>query len=399
MIFYKRNLEKTLKQFAKFPIVAILGPRQSGKTTLARHTFKNHVFLDFDDLELRALAHRDPKGFLRKYDNKYGIILDEFQNVPELLNYIKVIVDAQNRPGYFVLTGSQNFLINEEISQSLAGRVGILTLLPFSLSELAENKLLKEGQPEITIYRGGYPRVYVENFEPKEVYPSYIQTYLERDVRQLINVANVYTFQKFLKLCAARVGQLLNFTDLAINCGVSVATIQQWLSILESSYIIFLLRPHWVNFNKRVTKTPKIYFYDTGLVCSLLEIDSPKSLSLNPSYGSLFEGLVIADFFKQFFNQGLSAPVYFWRDKNGTTEVDCLIEQNAAFTAIEIKSSETFSPYFFDGLNRWSELSAQPQSSNYLVYAGSQSSKSANGNLVPWEQAGDLVSSIKKNKK
>lgn len=395
MIFYPRDLEKTLKQFAKFPVIAILGPRQSGKTTLAQHAFKKHVFLDLDDLELRNMAHHDPKGFLRKYENKHGTIIDEFQNVPELLSYIKVVVDEKKRPGYFVLTGSQNFLVNEKISQSLAGRVGILTLLPFSLNELSKSNLLKKGHPEEVIFRGGYPRIYSGKFEPGQLYPPYIQTYLERDVRQLINVTHLHTFQKFIKLCAARVGQLLNFSDLAVNCGISVPTVHQWLSVLESSYIIFLLRPHWSNFNKRVTKTPKIYFYDTGLVCSLLEIDSPKSLLLNPYYGGLFECYVIADFFKQCFNQASSTPLYFWRDKNGELEIDCLIEQAATLTPIEIKSGETLKPTFFDSLNKWSEIAKQNASSSYLIYAGTRSFSGMHGNLVSWQQAGSLIKKIK----
>lgn len=399
MVFYKRDLEKVLKRFAKFPVIAIVGPRQSGKTTLAKHAFKKHVFVDLDDLELRSLIQQDPKGFLRKYENKHGIIIDEFQHAPELLNYIKSIVDAQNRPGYFVLTGSQNFLVNEKISQSLAGRVGILTLLPLSLNELAKNKLLKMGvkkkHPEEAIFLGNYPRLYLSNFQPKEFYPSYIQTYVERDVRQLINVINLSTFQKFLKLCAARVGQLLNYSDLATYCGISLPTVHQWLSILEASYIIFLLRPHWTNFNKRVTKTPKLYFYDTGLMCSLLEIDSPKSLLLNPYYGSIFECFIIADFFKQYFNNGSPAPLYFWRDKNGSIEVDCLIEQNAKLTPIEIKAGETFTPHFFDSLDKWSAIAQQPSKKNYLVYGGSRSSSGTRGNLVTWLQAGTLMKKIK----
>jgi predicted AAA+ superfamily ATPase len=396
MVFYKRDLEKTLKRFAKFPVVAILGPRQSGKTTLARHTFAKHAFLDLDDLELRALAQHDPQGFLRKYDNNHGIIIDEFQNAPELLSYIKVIVDSHDRPGYFVLTGSQNFLVNEKISQSLAGRVGILTLLPLSLHEFAQNKLLKKDHPEEIIFHGCYPRLYSSSFTPEELYPSYTQTYLERDVRQIINVVNLGTFKKFMKLCAARVGQLLNYTDLAVNCGISVPTVQQWLSVLEASYIIFLLRPHWTNFNKRVTKTPKIYFYDTGLACSLLEIDSPKTLLLNPYYGNLFESFIVSDLFKQFFNAGAPVPLYFWRDKNGELEVDCLVERAAVFTAIEIKSSETFRPELFDSLNKWSDFTQQLPANSYLVYAGTKSLASDRGHLVSWLQVGTLVQKIKR---
>lgn len=395
MTYYRRDLETTLKEYAKLPIIALLGPRQSGKTTLARHTFKNHAFLTLDDLELLNLIQTDPKGVLRKYENEHGIIIDEFQNAPDLLSYIKVIVDEKNRPGYFVLTGSQNFLMNEAITQSLAGRVGILTLLPFSLHELKNSHLIDTQLPEKTIFNGGYPRMYDTPLTPQEMYPSYIRTYVERDVRQLINVTNLYTFQKFLKLCAARIGRLINFTGLATQCGISVPTAHQWLSILESSYIIFLLRPHWTNFNKRVTKTPKIYFYDTGLACSLLEIDSEKSLALNSLYGSLFENLIIADFFKQYYHQGLTAPLYFWRDKNGDIEVDCLIDKNGILTPIEIKSSETLTPHFFDSLSKWKELAKQkPAPLNYVVYAGNKSIDGTFGTLVPWHEAGTLIKKL-----
>jgi predicted AAA+ superfamily ATPase len=394
MIFYRRDLESTLKEYAKFPAVAVLGPRQSGKTTLVRHTFKNHLFLSLDDPELHKLAHDDPKAFLRKYDNEQGIILDEFQNVPHLLPYLKVIIDENPRPGYFVLTGSQNFLANELITQSLAGRIGILTLLPFSLYELNHNNLMQESHPEDIMFRGGYPQVYVGNFQPKEVYRSYIQTYVERDVRQLIKVTNLYTFQKFLRLCAARIGQLLNFSDLASSCGISVATVHEWLSILESSYIIFLLRPYWENFNKRVTKTPKIYFYDTGLACLLLEIESEKTLALSPMYGHLFEGLLIADFFKQYFNQGLTAPLYFWRDKNGEVEVDCLIHKHAKLIPIEIKSSETYNQQFFAALTKWQNITKSLPQDSYVIYAGNLSFSGQQGNLLPWNQAGDLLKKL-----
>ena len=393
MIFYRRDLEKTLKRYSKFPVIALLGPRQSGKTTLAKHTFKNHAFLDLDDLELLNLLKTDPKGILRKYENKHGIIIDEFQNFPELLSYVKVIVDEKKRPGYFVLTGSQNFLMNEAITESLAGRVGILTLLPFSLHELTKNKLLDNKHPEHTIFRGEYPRVYIDMFEPREVYPSYIQTYLERDVRHLVNVTNLSTFQKFIKLCAARIGQLLNYSDIATNCGISVPTVHQWLSVLEASYIVFLLRPHWNNFNKRITKTPKLYFYDTGLACSLLEITSEKTLAFNPYYGNLFENLIIADFYKQFFNQGLQAPCYFWRDKNGDIEVDCLIVQDTSFIPIEIKSAETYTEHFFNALTRWSKLAEQPRKHTYVIYGGTKSFSGKQGTLIPWYEAGTLIKS------
>lgn len=396
MSFYSRDLEKTLKRFAKFPVVALLGPRQSGKTTLSKHTFPNHAYLNLDDFELRALVKVDPKGFLRKYENEHGIIIDEFQNVPELLSYIKVIVDERDRPGYFILTGSQNFLMNEAITQSLAGRVGILTLLPLSINELAQSNLLNDEAPEETIFRGGYPRVYTKDFTPLEVYPSYIQTYVERDVRQLINVANLDTFQKFVKLCAARVGQLLNFSELAMNAGISVPTVHQWLSILEASYIIFLLRPHMTNFNKRVTKTPKIYFYDTGLACSLLEFGSAKGLALSPFYGHLFENMIVADLHKQFFNQGMPAPLYFWRDGNGEIEVDCIIDKDAMLTPIEIKSGETYQESFLSALKKWKKMAQNANARSYIIYGGKLSFSGDEGSLVSWSKSGTLILDLEK---
>lgn len=394
MTYYIRDLEKTLSRYSKFPVVAILGPRQSGKTTLAKNFFKNHIFLNLDDLELRNWAQTDPKAFLRKHENENGLIIDEFQNAPDLLSYIKVIVDSNDRPGYFILTGSQNFLMDQAISQSLAGRVGILTLLPFSINELIQNDLIEKFEPEQPIFIGGYPRLYINDFQPLEVYPSYIRTYLERDVRQLINTPNLYVFQKFIKLCAARIGQLLNFSDLAVSCGISVPTVNKWLSILESSYIIFLLKPHWNNFNKRITKTPKIYFYDTGIACSLLEINSKQSLALSPHYSHLFECFIIADLFKQYYNKGLVPPIYFWRDKNGELEIDCIIEKNSKLIPIEIKSGETFNEKFFDSLNKWRQIAQYSDDLSYLIYGGNLSRSTDYGHLISWNKSGKIVDTI-----
>jgi len=304
--------------------------------------------LSFDDPEIYEFAQTDPKDFLRKYENKKGLILDEFHHAPNLLSYIKVIADERKSGAYFILTVSQNFLANDAITETLAGRVALLTLLTFSLSELEKNQLLKKN-PEHKMFQGCYPRLY-NDFKPEEFYPSYIRTYIERDVRQLINVVDLHTFQKFMKLCAAGVGQIVNFSDLAVSCSISIPTVHRWLSILESSYIIFLLQLYHTNFNKRVIKRPKLYFYDTGIVCSLLDISSEKSLSLSPLFGSMFESLVIADFYKQFYNQALTPSLYFWRDKNGSIEVDCLIERDNKITPIEIKSTETYQASLFHSL-------------------------------------------------
>lgn len=395
--YIPRELEQIVENYAKLPVVALLGPRQSGKSTLAKHAFPYHAFLNLEDLELRSAAINDPKGFLRHYSNAYGIILDEFQHCPELLSAIQVIVDSDDRPGYFVLTGSQNFLMNKAITQSLAGRVGILTLLPLSLSEILSAQLGNPNSPENAIYRGGYPRIYKRELEPSLLYPSYIQTYVERDVRELLNVTQLSVFQKFMKLCASRVGQLVNFSDLSTQCGISLPTVHKWISVLEASYIIFLLRPHWSNFSKRIIKTPKLYFYDTGIVSTLLEIDSAKHLRLSPYYGHLFENLIIADLKKQFLNRGLPSPLYFWRDQNGHIEIDCLIDRGGQLIPIEIKSGETFNSSYFSQIAKWSALSGGDARKGVVVYGGNQSLSGEKGSLLPWNIGAKLLERIEES--
>lgn len=392
-MFLKRDIEKTLKRYAEFPVVAILGPRQSGKTTLAKNHFKKHVFLSFEDPSTREFAITDPRGFLKEYENKHGLILDEFQYVPQILSYIQLEVDAQNRPGYFVITGSQNFVMNQAITQSLAGRVGILTLLPFSLHELKKNHIAPKRVHDL-IVQGSYPRVYTENIATHDLYASYIHTYVERDVRQLINVGDLRTFQRFLLLCAGRVGQLLNISDLAENCGISNSTATKWLSVLEASYIVFLLPPYFKNFNKRVIKTPKLFFYDTGIACNLLGINTSRILSASPFRGPLFENFITSDLSKQFFNTGSRPPLYFWRDHNGRIEVDCLIDKDGQLIPIEIKSSETMASSFFDGLKQWNEISQTSAENNYVIYGGDFNQKRSHGNIISWHAADNLVNQI-----
>ncbi|HLB94439.1 MAG TPA: ATP-binding protein [Candidatus Babeliales bacterium] len=389
----KRDLTSTLKRFAKFPVVGLFGPRQSGKTTLSRNTFPKHKYLNFEDPEIRDHAMRDPRDFLKIYENSHGIILDEFQYVPQILSYIQLESDEKKRPGYFVLTGSQNFLMNQAITQSLAGRIGILTLLPLSIHELSENKLLSENVNEL-IFRGNYPRPYTENFTPEEFYPSYIHSYVERDIRQLINVDNLLTFRKFMQLCAARTGQLLNISDLAVNCSITQKTAEKWLSILEASYIIYLLAPHYENFNKRATKTPKIYFYDTGLVCSLLGIKSAAEFSLSTIRGHLFECLIITDLYKQFYNAGRAPRLYFWRDKNGYVEIDCIVNFGSKLIPIEIKASVTARADLFDSLDKWNSLAQTDPANGYLVYGGDEHQARKNGTLINWQAAAELINAI-----
>lgn len=396
-MFYKRDLSKKLKRFSKFPVIALLGPRQSGKSTLAKKTFSKHLFLNLEDLELRSFAKDDPKRFLREYENKHGIILDEFQNVPEILSYIQVEVDAKKRPGYFVLTGSQNFLMNQAITQSLAGRVGILTLLPLSIHELKANKLITD--LDEAIFNGGFPRLYAENFLAEEAYPSYIHTYIERDVRQLTQVGDLAVFKKFMALCAGRTGQLLNIADIAMNCGVDRRTINKWISILEASYLIFLLPPYFKNFNKRVTQTPKLYFTDTGIACSLLDIRSAKDLVKSPFRGPLFETFIISDFYKQYFNRAMRPPLYFWRDHNGWVEVDCLIDKGISLIPIEIKSGETVSSQYFDSLRRWSDMTETNPTDGYVVYGGPLVQSRSAGHVIGWQAAGQLIEKEEANKR
>jgi predicted AAA+ superfamily ATPase len=392
-MLFKRDIHDTLQRFAKFPVVGLFGPRQSGKTTLVKSIFKNHVYLNFENPETLDFVTQDPKGFLKTYENEHGIILDEFQHFPKLLSYIQIEVDEKKRPGYFILTGSQNFLMNEAITQSLAGRIGILTLLPLSINELHTNNMLPPHSNDLII-TGGYPRLFTDNFTPDELYPSYIQTYVERDVRLLTNIENLSTFKKFMKLCAGRVGQLLNISDIATNCGITQKTASHWISILEASYIVFLLQPYHGNFNKRVTKTPKIYFYDTGLACSLLGIKQSDELELSPFRGHLFECFIIADLYKQFFNKGTTAPLYFWRDKNGLIEVDCLIEIHNKLTPIEIKSGQTIIASFFTSLEKWNTISNTQAENGYIIYGGADVQKRSKGNVVGWQKAGTIINII-----
>lgn len=397
-MFIKRALKPTLTRFSKFPVVGVFGPRQSGKTTLVQNVFKKHRYLNFEDPIIRTYATESPQEFLREYGNKHGIILDEFQYVPQILSYIQIESDTHNRPGYFVLTGSQNFLMNQAVTQSLAGRIGLLKLLPLSIQELKNTRLLPEQVNEL-IFSGGYPRIYAKDFTPTEFYPSYIHSYLERDVRQLVNIENLATFQKFLQLCAGRVGQLLNISDLAVSCGISQQTAKSWLTILQASYVIFLLEPYHANFNKRITKSPKLYFYDTGLACSLLKMRSAQDLALSPFRGPLFECLIISDLAKQYYNQGLEAPLYFWRDLNGRTEVDCLINRGIKLVAIEIKAGDASTSRYFDGLTQWNEIAKTNPADNYVVYTGEHNQPWQKGNLISWQSSSSLVQKLEGTKK
>lgn len=395
---FSRNLKKAIKPYTKFPAIAILGPRQAGKTTLAQLLFPNHTFLTLDHEATRSFALEDPERFLATHDNKHGIILDEFQYAPAIASYIKQKIDVEQRQGYFILTGSQNFLANSTISESLAGRVGIVNLLPLSLDEQLHNNLITGQSLNQVILNGSYPRLHKEQMSAQHFYPSYLQSYVERDVRQLINIGNLATFQRFLQLCAGRIGSLVNFESLAVETGVSATTVKTWLTILEASYVIFLLRPHHKNFNKRMVKSPKLYFFDTGLACSLLRLTDEHSLSVSPFRGALFESLVISDLYKQYCNDGQQPPLYFWRDQGGAHEIDCIIDEGIKLFPIEIKSGYTINDGFFKGLSYWNKITGNKVEDGFIVYGGGEFQPRNKGNIVGWQKSAQLIDVFKEKK-
>ena len=378
-----RELQLKIEELSsKFPFVMLTGPRQSGKSTLAKMTFPDYKYVSFSDIDTRTFAKEDPRGFIATYPDR--TIIDEVQKEPSILSYLQTHTDNENRTGMYVLTGSQNMLLMSSVDETLAGRIGILTLLPFSHHELAEAGICPSSVNE-EIFCGGYPRLYDRGIEPADYYPNYINTYVERDVRDIRNVGDLSLFVRFIKLCAGRIGQLLNVSSLATECGISQTTAQSWLSILEQCYIIYLLRPDHHNFSKRLVKSPKLYFCDTGLACSLLEITSASQLSTHYLRGGLFENMVINEFVKKHLNVGREANFSFWRDSNGN-EVDLLIPDADRQFAYEIKSGSTFKRDFFKGLDYWSKLSSADSAHNAVVYAGDSQMKTSGGNVVPWGQ-------------
>lgn len=379
---YQRSLQVVLERFSTlYPILGITGPRQSGKTTLAKMLFPHLPYVSLENLDIRTQAQEDLRSFLAHYQT--GAIFDEVQHVPELLSYLQGIVDESPQKGRYVLTGSQNFALNHHISQSLSGRIGMVTLLPLSLEELKIHE-----DPLINIFKGGYPILHNLNMHTLDFYPSYIQTYIERDIRQLKNIENFNRFQVFLKLCAGRVGQVINFSSLAQDCGVSHTTARQWLNILEASYIIFFLQPFYKNFNKRLTKMPKLYFYDTGLACTLLGLEKEDQLQTHYLKGALYENLVILELLKGRLNLGLPANFYFWRDKTGH-EIDFIAEWGGVIKAVEIKFNSTFQPDFTKNLNYFYKLASDSEC--YLVYNGTQDGKFLNTSLIPLRQIRQLL--------
>lgn len=384
-MFIERQIAPRVKKLsAQFPVLGILGPRQSGKTTLAKALFPHYKYINLEELDTRRFAAEDPRRFLKSLEEEKGCILDEIQRAPDLLSYIQVHVDEWQKAGFFILTGSENILLNHHINQTLAGRIALITLLPLSLEELQDASLRPHRMEEM-LFRGFYPSLYAKKFETREWISSYIQTYIERDVRHLKQIADLSLFQKFLQLCAGRIGQLLDLTSIGNDCGISAHTVRSWISVLEATYVIFLLHPHHKNFSKRIIKAPKLYFYDTAIACHLLSIQSPDDLVKHYLRGGLFESMILADILKQRFNAGLPPNLYFWRDKAGL-EVDCLIENGDNLVPIEIKSGETINSDFFSNLVKWSHLTGNDPSNSYVVYGGKEQQARSQGMILSWTE-------------
>ncbi|MCL2650429.1 MAG: ATP-binding protein [Candidatus Azobacteroides sp.] len=384
----ERNITGKLQYLAtKFPVVTLTGARQCGKSTLLKSCFPAYRYVTLEDLDIRRQAIEDPRGFLDNFGMK--TIIDEAQYAPDLFSYIQTKVDAENKTGMYFLSGSQNFLLMQSITQSLAGRTALLKLAPFSVSELKRVSLLPTSLND-WLFTGGYPRIYDKDIFPADFYPNYIQTYVERDVRQLREINNLSQFVRFLKLCAARVGQLLNINSLANECGITVPTVNAWLSVLETGSIIFLLKPYYKNYNKRLIKSPKLYFHDTGLAASLLGLENSQQLSTHYLRGELFENMVIVEYLKKEFAKGKDPQIYFWRDSN-QNEVDLLVETGTTLQAIEIKSGATLNNNYFKGLAHFQQISDIDKDNLMVVYGGDADYSATNGRFISWKNWGEFV--------
>lgn len=388
-----------LKYSKEYPILALVGPRQSGKTTLARALFPSYKYISLENLDHRQQAAEDPRGFFQ--DHGRYLILDEVQRVPELFPYLQELVDTRQDPAQYILTGSSQFLLIENITQSLAGRIITFKLFPLTYTELNEyppdpnfesvfrirhshrSKIDQDKLYQI-IWQGFYPRIHDKHIDSYRWYENYLLTYVERDVRNLLRVKNLRLFSSFLKMVASQSGQLMNYANIANSIGVSVPTIKEWISILETSGLIFILPPYFENFSKRIVKTPKIYFVDTGLLCHLLSIRNVEHLKVHPLLGSIFENFMISECFKRFYNLGETPPLYFWRDQSGN-EVDLLIHDGLSSFPIEFKLSRSYNSDFKKGIERWLAIEKNPAESGFLVYCGEHSLQTNTSiPAVPW---------------
>ena len=394
----KRTLGTYLLRDARYyPVLTLTGPRQSGKTMLARAMFPKHEYVTLEETDLRAFAKDDPRGFLKRYSGP--VVIDEVQRAPDLLSHIQSEVDRRPDRGRFILTGSQNLALMDTVSQTLAGRSGILHLLPFSRAELegrpqkepaAPQKLFANQRTKFDcwklIYTGFYPPIHDRRIPPRVWLSDYLRTYVERDVRALVNVGDLETFNRFLKLCAGRMGQLVNYSALASDGGISVDTARRWISVLKASFIIFLISPHHRNFNKRVIKCPKLYFHDTGLACHLLGISGEEQIMSHPMRGALFENYVVGEINKSYVHHRIEPALYFWRDQTGH-EIDLLIDSgapSAALHPVEIKSGSTVGTDMFAGLEWWLKLAGKAGGPPMLVYGGDTRYERRGIHVCPW---------------
>ncbi|HMQ48448.1 MAG TPA: ATP-binding protein [Saprospiraceae bacterium] len=374
----------------KYPVITVTGPRQSGKTTLIKSLFPDWHYFSMETPDIRLEVQENPRGLFKKYGHR--MIIDEVQRTPNILSYIQTIVD-EDPQAQFILSGSHNLLMLEQISQSLAGRTTLFYLLPFSLSEL-KNGGITRARYEDWIYEGAYPRLYDRSLQPSQFYPDYLETYVQRDVRQIRNIGNLNLFIRFLSICAGYIGQQINYNNMANATGVSVQTIQSWLSVLETSYIIYQVSPYFRNFNKRITKSTKLYFYDTGLACSLLRMNDIVAVENYFSKGALFENFVINEIIKYFFNQGLRPPIYYWRDSKGN-EIDLLLDMGAQLIPFEIKSGHTLNKRFFDTIAWWEKIADVPIRKSFVVYGGEQDWETEIGQIIAWEKLSNVDSFLK----
>jgi len=383
---YSRTISSELIATAQqYPVMGIMGPRQSGKTTVVLATFPDKPYVNLEEPDVRLLAQTDPRGFLDNYPE--GAILDEIQRAPELLSYIQVIVDKLKINGMYIITGSHQLELHEAISQSLAGRIGLLNLYPMTLNELSKANI--ELGLNAQILHGFYPRIYHENLNPTKAYRNYFQTYIEKDVRKISDIKNLILFQTFIKLCAGRIGQVLDYASLSNDVGVSSNTIKHWISILEASYIVFRLQPYFENFGKRLIKAPKLYFTDVGLATYLLNIENLSQVERDPLRGYLIENLVILELLKYRYNRGLDSNLYYFRDSHGN-EVDVIIKQGNELIPIEIKSAKTYTRGFLKGLNYFKKIAGDRVQRSYLIYTGEQEQMVHDVQLMNYRRTTDI---------
>jgi predicted AAA+ superfamily ATPase len=384
---FKREIANELRAAAKeYPVVTVTGPRQSGKTTVVQALFPEKKYANLEEPDTREFATLDPRGFLERFPE--GAILDEIQRTPQLLSYIQAIVDKTKQKGMYILTGSHQLELHQAITQSLAGRTALLKLLPLSLTELAKADI--DLTLDEYLLNGFFPRIYNDKLNPTKAYRNYFQTYVERDVRQLIQIKDLSTFQRFMKLCAGRVGQILNAHSLSGDVGVSSHTISEWLSLLEASFIIIRLQPYFENFGKRIIKSPKLYFTDVGLATYLLDIETTQQINRDPLRGALVENLVILELYKARLNQGLDPQLYYFRD-NHQHEIDVIFKKSQQLIPIEIKASKTIANDFFKGLDYFSELVGTRCHEGFLVYGGEQQQRIEKFKVINYKESYKIV--------